>query len=114
MTNEQELNLAELMEKVGKSVTTAFLVYQTLDGNWIATADFQNENLDLERTATFDDIIGGASAVTSGCTAQQAAMHTIMMMEQRAQVMQEQMRQQAEAQKVSQLIDPSKLRNPRA
>lgn len=114
MTNEQELNLKDLMEKLGEDVTTAFLVYQTLEGSWVATADFKDKDLNLERTATFDDIVGGSASVHSGCTAQQAAMHTIMMMEQRAAQMQEHMRQQAESQKISQLIDPSKLRNPRA
>jgi DNA uptake protein ComE-like DNA-binding protein len=114
MTNEQELNLAELMEKIGEDVATAFLVYQTLDGSWTATADFQDKNLNLERKATFDDIVGGASAVQAGCIAQQSAMHTVMLMEQRAAAMQQYAREQAESQKVSQLIDPSKLRNPRA
>jgi hypothetical protein len=114
VNSEQEANLAELMGKLGKDVATAFLIYQTLEGNWVATAKFQEENLNLEREATFDDMIGGSAAVQSGCTAQQAAMHTVMVMEQRAAAMQEHMRQQAETQKVSQLIDPSKLRNPRA
>lgn len=114
MTTEQDNNLAALLENMGTPVTTAFLIYQTQEGNWTATAQFQELNLELDRESTFDDIIGGTAAVHAGCISQQSAMHTVMIMEQRAAALQEQMRQQAEANKVSSLIDPTKLRNPRA
>lgn len=114
MNLEQLTNLEELLEKNAQDVTTAFLVYQTEDGQWTATAKIDEVNLNLSRESTFDDIIAGSAAVHAGSIAQQTAMHTIMMMESRAAAAQKFMREQAESQKVSQLIDPSKLRNPRA
>lgn len=114
MNLEQVSNLEELLAQQGKEVTTAFLVYQTQDGQWTATAKIAEDELTLDREATFDDIIAGASAVYAGSIAQQTAMHTILAMETRAAMAQKMMREQAESQKISQLIDPSKLRNPNA
>lgn len=114
MNLEQHKNLDDLIEKLGEDVTTAFLVYQTQDGQWTATAEFQDKNLNLDRTATYDDIIAGSAAVHSGSIAQQTAMHTIMLMEARAQQAQQFMREQQAAQKAAALIDPTKMRNPRA
>src|SRR5690349_6503802 len=100
-TAAQETNLKLLMEQSGTDVTTAFMVFQTPEGQWSATAEL-------------DDIIGGSSAVVVGCTAQQSAMTTLFLMEQKAQQQMQMIQQQQEAQKVASLIDPSKLRNPRA
>ena len=111
---EQAISLEELMKKDGQPVTTAFVVYQTPEGQWAASADFDEMEFNQTRKATFDDIISGSSAVVAGCTAQQAAMTTLVMMEQRAQAQMAAMQQQQEANKVASLIDPSKLRNPRA
>jgi hypothetical protein len=91
----------------GKPVTTAFLVVQDTSGQWLALHDFDQHNLIPERAATLDDILGGSAAVMSGCTAQQAAFHTVMAMNQQAQ----QMRAAAENQKLMSVIDPAKLRN---
>lgn len=110
---EQAISLAELMTKDGEAVVTAFLVYQTLEGQWVATAEI-TKDVSPDRASTLDDIIGGASAVVAGCTAQQSAMMTLMMMEQRAQAQMAAMQQQQETSRVASLIDPSKLRNPRA
>jgi len=114
MNLEQHKNLDDLMEKLGEDVTTAFLVYQTQDGNWTAVADFKNKNLNLDREATSDDIIAGSAAVHSGATSQQTAFFTVMMMEQRAAAAQKYMQEQAAAQQAAKLIDPTKIRNPRA
>lgn len=111
---DQAISLEELLEKDGVPVTTAFLIYQTPEGQWSATPDFDELDLNPTRKATFDDIISGASAVVAGCTAQQAAMTTLVMMEQRAQAQMAAMQQQQEANRAASLIDPSKLRNPRA
>lgn len=114
MNLEQHKNLDDLMEKLGEDVTTAFLVYQTQEGNWTATADFKNKNLNLDREATYDDIIGGSAAVHSGAIAQQTALHTLMMMESRAAQAQKFMQEQQAAAQAAKLIDPTKIRNPRA
>jgi hypothetical protein len=54
--------------------------------------------------------MGGCENVKVGCQTQQTAISTVIMMEQRAAMMQQQMMQQQEAQRISSLIDPSKLR----
>jgi len=91
-------------------VTTAFLVVQDANGQWTAYHDFAGREFDLSHAATFDDIVGGCAAITMGCHVQQTAVATMMMMEQRAQQMQQQLAAQQEAQRVSSLIDPKKLR----
>ena len=113
MDNETIKTLDELMAESAKKVTTGFLVYQTPEGQWVAEADLDSQ-LQVYRAATFDDIVTGSSAVVAGCTAQQAAMMTMNFMQQQAAAAQRAMQQQQEAQKVSQLIDPKKLRNPSA
>jgi hypothetical protein len=110
MTTEQELNLEELIANIGTEVTTAFLVIQSVDGSWSAVPQFKELNLDMAREAVFDDIVGGVSAVHAGCISQQSAMHTVMIMQQQGAQMREQMRQQQEANKVAQLLDPKLLR----
>lgn len=94
----------------GEEVTTAFLIVQNTDGQWAAYADFADKNLAMDRQATLDDIIGGCENVKVGCQVQQSAISTVIMMEQRAAMMQQQMMQQQEAQRISSLIDPNKLR----
>ena len=111
MKTEQELNLEALMERLGTEVNTAFLVVQSLDGNWTALPQFKDLNLDMTREAVFDDIVGGVSAVHAGCIAQQSAVQTVMIMQQQGARMQEQARQQQEANKVAQLLDPKLLRS---
>lgn len=93
-----------------EEVTTAFLIVQNQDGQWAAYADFAGKNVTMDRQATLDDIIGGCENVKIGCQVQQAAVSTVIMLEQRAAMMQQQMMQQQEAQRISSLIDPNKLR----
>jgi hypothetical protein len=93
-----------------EEVITAFLVVQGLDGQWVAHSNFADKDLSMQRTATLDDLIGGCANVTAGCQMQQTAISTVIMMEQRAAQMQYQIAQQQEAQRVSSLIDPKKLR----
>lgn len=114
MNLEQHDNLDALIEKLGTDVTTAFLVYQTEDGQWTATAKIDEVNLNLNREATFDDIIAGSAAIHSGAVAQQTAMHTITMMEARAAAAQQFMREKQASAEAAKLIDPTKIRNPRA
>jgi hypothetical protein len=108
----QKQRAQELLDQNNSAdeVVTAFLVVQNPDGQWTAYADFKDKNLEMERTATLDDIIGGCETVKIGCQTQQTAISTVIMMEQRAAQMQHQiMQQQANAQAAS-LIDPKKLR----
>lgn len=109
-TAEQQSNLEELLGNLGEEVTTAFLVYQTTEGQWVAEANYSEKNFTLQRQAVLDDFIGGTSAVHAGASAQQTAMFTMLHMDQRARAVQQQMQQQQEASRISQLIDPSKLR----
>lgn len=115
------INLEELQKKQAaelladknsatEEVTTAFLLVQDTNGQWAAYADFADKDLAMDRQATLDDIIGGCENVKIGCQTQQTAISTIIMMEQRAAQMQQQMMQQQEAQRISSLIDPNKLR----
>jgi|SRR5690242_268119 len=106
--------LDELMAEVGEAVTTAFLIYQTPEGQWIATSDYEEKKLNLERRATYDDIVGGCAAVGQGCSVQQSAIAVVQFMEQRAMAAQQAMMQQQQAAQTAKLIDPSKLRNPNA
>lgn len=109
----QKQKAAELLaerDAQEEEVTTAFLIVQNKDGQWAAYADFADKELTMDRQATLDDIIGGCENVKVGCQTQQAAISTIIMMEQRAAQMQHQMMAQQEAQRVASLIDPNKLR----
>lgn len=113
----EELQMKKAAELLANSdvqneeeVTTAFLIVQNTDGQWAAYADFADKDLTMDRQATLDDIIGGCENVKVGCQTQQTAISTVIMMEQRAAMMQQQMMQQQEAQRISSLIDPSKLR----
>jgi hypothetical protein len=108
----QKQKAAELMENSQESeeVTTAFLIVQGTDGQWAAYAEFADKDLSMLRNATMDDIIGGCTNVMVGCQNQQTAISTVIMMEQRAAQMQQQIMQQQEAQRISSLIDPKKLR----
>jgi hypothetical protein len=111
---DQATSLEELMKQHGEPATTAFLVYQTSEGQWAAAADYEEMELSLERKATLDDIIAGVSAVKVGASAQHTAMTTLFMMQQQTMIAQQKMQQQQEANKIASLIDPSKLRNPKA
>lgn len=114
--NLEELQMKQAAELLAQNdagaeeVTTAFLLVQNTDGQWAAYADFADKDLTMDRQATLDDIIGGCENVKIGCQTQQTAISTVIMMEQRAAMMQQQMMQQQEAQRISSLIDPSKLR----
>lgn len=109
----EKISLEDLMKQDGTPVTTAFIVYQTPEGQWTASATLDME-LNPERQATLDDIVSGTSTVKAGAVAQQTAMTTIVAMNQQAQAMQQHMLQQQEAAKVANLIDPRKMRNPNA
>lgn len=91
-------------------VTTAFLIVQNANGQWVAYSDFADKDLSMERTATLDDIVGGCSNVLMGCQIQQTGLATVLLMEQRAAMMQQHLMQQQEANRVASLIDPNKLR----
>lgn len=100
----------------GLEVITAFLVIQTPNGQWSATSDF-SQRLSLQRAATVDDFIAGSENVKVGCTAQQNAVATMIMMEQRAQqiaqqqaALAQQKAAQAETDRIALALDPRKLR----
>lgn len=94
-----------------KNVTTAFLVVQDSTGQWTALAEWEDIEFQLERQAILDDMVGGCQAVLQGCQAQQNAIATAMFMEQRAAFMQQQMRAQAESQKIASMLTPEMLRS---
>jgi len=102
--------LAASRESSAEEVTTAFLVVQSKDGQWAAYHDFADLELDMRHAATFDDMIGGCENIKIGCQIQQTGMATMIVMEQRAAQMQQQLAQQQEANRVASLIDPKKLR----
>lgn len=114
MNSDQLKTLDELMAETGEHAVTAFLVYQNAEGQWICTADYEGKNFNLDRQATFDDIVGGCAAVQQGCQVQQTALATLQFMEQRALAAQQMMAQQQAAAQTAKLIDPTKLRNPKA
>lgn len=89
-----------------QEVTTAFLVVQYPNGQWVAMHDYAGKDFVLERTAILDDIISGSATIGVGCAAQQTAMNTMMLMQQQAM----QMQQAAQSQQIASLIDPKKLR----
>jgi uncharacterized protein with beta-barrel porin domain len=108
----QKKNLQELEAETDKNaVVTAFLITQTPEGQWVAHVDFKDMDLTMDRVATFDDIVAGAANIQAGATVQQTAMMTLHLMDQRAQMMQQQMLQQQDAQRAASLIDPTKLRS---
>lgn len=114
MNSDQAKTLDELMAETGEPVTTAFLVFQTPEGQWVCTSDYEDKVLNPSRQATFDDIVSGCAAVQQGCQVQQTALATIQFMEQRAIAAQQAMAQQQASANVAKLIDPTKLRNPKA
>jgi hypothetical protein len=89
----------------GTPVTTAFLIAQQENGQWVALADYSSVDLVPERVATMDDIVGGCEAVKLGCLSQQTAMTMAMMMNQQAA----QMRAQMDSQRIASQLDLSKL-----
>lgn len=98
-------------EQASQEVTTAFLVVQDTKGQWAAYADYQGLEINAQRQASLDDIVGGCANTIMGCQVQQTGISTVIMMEQRAQQMQQQMLQQQSANRAASLIDPSKLRS---
>lgn len=112
----QKKAFEELMAEKGnqEEATTAFLVVQDLNGQWTALSDFANKDYTLTRNANLDDFISGCANVQAGASIQQTAISVVMLMEQRAQQMQQHIMQQQEANRTASLIDPSKLRSPNA
>lgn len=113
MIDLSELGNEEAEASEVEEVTTAFLVVLHKSGQWSAHADL-DVAIVPERQAHFDDFVGGSANVQQSCMVQQAAMHTMVLMNQQAQAVQQRMLQEQEAQRVSSLIDPKKLRQPGA
>lgn len=112
LTEEQQAVLNELkgredVEEGPTEVVTAFLVVQHKSGQWSAHADYEDMDIAPQRKAIMDDFVGAAENIKVSCTVQQASMHTIVLMNQQAQAMQQQM----ESQRLAQSLDLSKLRN---
>jgi len=93
-------------QEAGTAVQTAFLVVLHPNGQWSAHAEYDELDYVPERKAHMDDFVAGAANIAMSCQVQQAAMHTMIMMNQQAQAMQQQM----EAQKIAQGLDLSHLR----
>lgn len=93
-------------QEAGTAVQTAFLVVLHPNGQWSAHAEYDELDYVPERKAHMDDFVAGAANISMSCQVQQAAMHTMIMMNQQAQAMQQQM----EAQKIAQGLDLSHLR----
>lgn len=111
LTDEQREALEAISNSASpegtESVVTAFLVVQYPSGQWAAYADYEDKNVLPQRKAIMDDFVAGAANITQSCQVQQAAMHTLIAMNQQAQAMQQQM----EAQKVAKTLDLSAMRN---
>ena len=105
MTNELTPEQREILdqlkgnsgEKESQPVTTAFLVVQHENGQWSAHADWEELDIVASRKAHMDDFVSGAANIQTSVAVQQAAMHTLIAMNQQAQAMQQQM----EAQKIA-------------
>lgn len=93
-------------QEAGTEVQTAFLVVQHENGQWSAHAEYDELDYIPKRKAHMDDFVAGAANISMSCQVQQSAMHTLIMMNQQAQAMQQQM----EAQKIAQGLDLSHLR----
>lgn len=109
LTQEQldTLNdLAQASEATGTAVQTAFLVVLHDTGQWSAHADYEDLDYIPARKAHMDDFVAGAANISMSCQVQQSAMHTMIMMNQQAQAIQQQM----EAQKIAKGLDLSHLR----
>jgi hypothetical protein len=110
LTPEQMTTLDELApqepQDAPQEVQTAFLVVQHLNGQWSAHSDYEEISIAPQRKAHTDDFVSGAANITVSVSVQQAAMHTIIAMNQQAQAMQQQM----EAQKIANGLDLSHLR----
>lgn len=88
-------------------VITAFLVYQTLDGQWIATSNYvEAELLDTARPATGDDMVAACAVIENDIQAVKSAQHYQRLAIQTARALQEQQR----AQQLASKLDLSKLR----
>jgi len=109
LTDMQKTTLEELSEGTADAPTpvqTAFLVVLHDNGQWSAHADYNEIDVAPKRKAHMDDFVAGAANISMSCQIQQSAMHTLLMMNQQAQAMQQQM----EAQKIAQGLDLSHLR----
>lgn len=104
LTPEQRSILDQLKGKEEDNspqpVTTAFLVVQHENGQWSAHADWEELNIESKRKAHMDDFVSGAANIQTSVAVQQAAMHTLIAMNQQAQAMQSQM----EANKIAQSL----------
>lgn len=100
---------AQSTEEDLPEVTTAFLVVQDTDGRWSAFSKYDDKEFVMQREASLDDFVGGCSNIIAGAQSQQNAMATVMVMEQRAAFMQQQMMNQQEANRIASLLDKSKL-----
>lgn len=86
-----------------KSVMTAFIVVVDLNGSALATDNLDIlDSLDIERSATPDDMYRSLAEIQKDILAQATAMHTVMLMSQQAQQMQSQARAQQLAGQVQQ------------
>lgn len=104
LTPEQRSILDELKgnteDNSPQPVATAFLVVQHENGQWSAHADWEELNITAKRKAHMDDFVSGAANIQTSVAVQQAAMHTLIAMNQQAQAMQSQM----EANKIAQSL----------
>jgi hypothetical protein len=93
-------------QEAGTPVQTAFLVVLHPNGQWSAHAEYEELDFVPQRKAHMDDFVSGAANITVSVQVQQAAMHTLIQMNQQAQAMQAQI----ESQKIAQGLDLSQLR----
>ncbi len=97
---------AEEPQETGTKVQTAFMVVLHENGQWSAHSDWDELDYVPSRKAHMDDFVAGAANISMSCQVQQSAMHTMIMMNQQAAAMQQQM----ETQKIAQGLDLSQLR----
>ena len=78
----------------GLTAQSAFIVYQTLEGHWVASTDLQVQ-LAVQRAGTLDDIYHGACDVKCDIEASKVAQNVLTLQMQAAQRVAQQ-QQQAE------------------
>lgn len=103
LSEEERQRLEEMAAATPKEVITAFVVYQSPDGEWAATSDL-DQVLDLHRGPTPDDITAGCAVVTRDIQVQITAVESAKL--STAGVIQNMMmisKQAAEAQQMAQV-----------
>lgn len=89
----RSVQVSEIKEKETVEVVTAFVVYQTQDGSWMATNDF-SKTMKMSRMASPDEMYGACAIVRKDIAVQETAAHVLMGLQQQARKAMEDMQNQ--------------------